>query len=147
MSDLPEQIESVKSTLTEPLPTPPEMSGKKATPHEILQRLNWGEPALTIVDVRDRDAFNHEHIQGAISMPSEQMPQAAEAALQAKRDIYIYGHEGDQAAVVANQLRQAGFINVAEIDGGLSAWKSVGGPLDGIDAIMSREETLQSDFV
>jgi len=146
MSDFEDQIEAVKSTLTEPLPTPPEMSGTKATPHEILQRLNWGEPALTIVDVRDREAFNSEHIQGAISMPADQLPQSAEPALDRKRDIYIYSDGDDRAAMAANGLREAGYISVAEIDGGLAAWKAIGGAMDGSDAIIPPEVTQETLF-
>lgn len=146
MSNLPDQIESVKSTLTEPIPTPPDLEGKKATPHEILQRLNWGEPALTIVDVRDHEAFNKEHIQGAISMPADQFPQVAESSLQQKRDIYIYSDGDDRAAMAARQLREAGYVSVAEIDGGLAAWKAVGGAMDGVDAIIPPEATQETLF-
>ncbi|PSN12432.1 rhodanese-like domain-containing protein, partial [filamentous cyanobacterium CCP5] len=45
---------------------PPELSSK-ATVQDLKTRLDWGEPALTIIDVRDREAFNLLHIQGAIS--------------------------------------------------------------------------------
>ena len=74
MANLSDQIESAKSTLTGPLPTPPEMSGKQADPNELLSRLNWGEPGLTIVDVRDREAFNNERITGAVPIPMGQIP-------------------------------------------------------------------------
>jgi rhodanese-related sulfurtransferase len=39
----------------------------------LKERLDWGEPALTIIDVRDRDAFNISHICGAISLPLNEL--------------------------------------------------------------------------
>jgi rhodanese-related sulfurtransferase len=39
----------------------------------LKKRLDWGEPALTIIDVRDREAFNTSHITGAVSLPLSQL--------------------------------------------------------------------------
>ncbi|WP_035984348.1 rhodanese-like domain-containing protein [Leptolyngbya sp. KIOST-1] len=87
----------------------------------LRQRLTWGEPALTIVDVRDRDAFNHGHIMGAIAMPLGELVARAQANLELIRDIYVYGETDAQTAVAANQLRTAGYQNIAELIGGLPA--------------------------
>jgi hypothetical protein len=35
--------------------------------------MEWGEPALTIVDVRPRDQFNDSHILGAIDFSLDQL--------------------------------------------------------------------------
>jgi len=137
MTNLSEQIESTKSNLTEPLPTPPEMQGEQAAPQELLERLNWGEPALTIIDVRDREAFNNERITGAVPMTSGQLPEAATSELEYTRDIYLYGETSESAVAAANQLRQAGYQKVAEIQGGLAGWKAVGGPTEGVQAFAS----------
>ncbi|RZM78718.1 rhodanese-like domain-containing protein [Leptolyngbya iicbica] len=137
MTNLSEQIESAKSNMTEPLPTPPEMQGEQATPQELLERLNWGEPALTIIDVRDREAFNNERITGAVTMQPGQLPEAATSELEYNRDIYLYGETAESAAGAANQLREAGYQKVAEIQGGLAGWKQVGGPTEGIKAFSS----------
>ncbi|WOD38185.1 rhodanese-like domain-containing protein [Nodosilinea sp. E11] len=132
-----EGIESVKDKVTQPLPTPPDMSKSQASPDELLKRLNWGEPALTILDVRSREAFNDERITGAVPMPIEQIPGGIESTLEPKRDIYIYGDSNDQAAQAASQLRQAGYTSVAVVQGGLPAWKGISGPTEGIKAFSS----------
>lgn len=137
MTNLSEQIESAKDTITEPLPTPPDMEGKQAEPQELLERLNWGEPALTIIDVRDREAFNKERITGAVPMPMGQLPEGAEPMLEHNRDIYLYSDTAENASEAANRLRQAGFQKVAEIKGGLSSWKDIGGPVEGVEAFSS----------
>lgn len=131
---VPDQIESAKSTLTKPLPTPPSMSASQASPEELLKRLNWGEPALTILDVRSREEFNNERITGAVPMPIDQIPDGIESTLENKRDIYIYGESADDAA---SQLRQAGYSSVAVVQGGLSAWKAIGGSTEGVLAFSS----------
>lgn len=137
MSDVSDQIESAKEAVTDPLPTPPDMQGQQADPRELLERLNWGEPALTIIDTRDREAFNQERITGALPMAKEQLPEAVLPELEYTRDIYLYGDSAESTSEAANQLRQAGYQKVAEIRGGLSGWKDVGGPTEGVKAFSS----------
>lgn len=89
----------------------------------LKKRLDWGEPALTIIDVRARNAFNASHIMGAISMPMDEPTALTLASLEPSRDIYVYAETDEQTAVAANKLREAGYQNVSELIGGLSAWK------------------------
>jgi rhodanese-related sulfurtransferase len=97
----------------------------------LRQRLTWGEPALTIVDVRDRDAFNDGHIMGAIAMPMGELVARAQASLETIRDIYVYGETDAQTAAAADQLRMVGYQNIAELVGGLSAWRLARYPVEG----------------
>jgi rhodanese-related sulfurtransferase len=130
-----DQVQSAKSAVTKPLPTPAKTSGDQATAEELLKRLNWGEPALTIIDARSREAFNAERITGAMSR--DQISEATESTLEYQRDLYIYGDDSGQASEVAGQLREAGYKNVALLQGGLSAWKAVGGSTEGVEAFSS----------
>ncbi|WP_017300244.1 rhodanese-like domain-containing protein [Nodosilinea nodulosa] len=130
-----DQVQAAKSAVTEPLPTPPKMSGNQATAEELLKRLNWGEPALTIIDARSREAFNAERITGAMSR--DQVADATESSLEYQRDLYVYGDGSNQADEVVSQLRQAGYQKVAFLQGGLSAWKAIGGPTEGVEAFSS----------
>jgi rhodanese-related sulfurtransferase len=102
--------------------------------HDLKSRLEWGQPAFTIVDVRDRHTYNHGHITGAIQIPLDELGQRAKSALHTERHIYIYGADDEQAAQATQTLREAGFAEVSGIPGGLSAWKSVGGATEGVDA-------------
>jgi rhodanese-related sulfurtransferase len=103
-------------------------------PHSSVQhlkiRLDWGEPALTIVDVRDRLQFNARHITGAVSMPKAGLIQQATASLEATRDLYVYGETDEDSAAAATQLREAGFVNVAVLRGGLAAWEAFKFPVE-----------------
>jgi rhodanese-related sulfurtransferase len=98
----------------------------------LNKRLNWGEPALTIIDVRDRDAFNKGHIMGAIAMPIHELVARAQASLELNRDIYVYGDNAEETTEAATQLRHAGYQHIAELIGGLSAWKMAKYPVEGI---------------
>lgn len=107
------------------------VNAKQATVHELKSRLNWGEPGLTIVDVRDRNTFAECSIQGAMSMPLETLSETAQISLQPKRDIYVYGKDSAETAAAAASLRQVGFSQVAELLGGVEAWREIGGSVDG----------------
>jgi rhodanese-related sulfurtransferase len=123
-------IISAKETITKPIPTPPPLH-KNSTADEVRKRLKWGEPALTILDVRKREDFNQEHIMGAMSMEMSVLVETARDSLHWNRDIYVYGENDEQAEQAANALREAGFVNVSHLEGGIQAWKDANGPMEG----------------
>lgn len=98
--------------------------------YDLKERLDWGEPALTIIDVRDRTDFNKSRITGAISMPVDSLLATAASSFEATRDLYIYSNTDDESAAVAEQLRGAGFLRVAIVRGGVAAWKAAGFPVE-----------------
>lgn len=103
-----------------------------ATPSDVKSRLDWGEPALTIIDVRDRPAFNDERIMGAVSMPaSENLVERAKQSMSPERDVFVYGDSDQDTAAAAIQLQEAGFQKVSAIKGGLPAWKAIKGAIEG----------------
>ena len=79
MADLEDTIVSAKNKLPNVTPVPPGFKTEAAA-FELKSRLQWGEPGLTILDVRNHDAFNQSRIQGAMSMPLDQLPQMAESS-------------------------------------------------------------------
>jgi len=124
-------IADAKDKLPNITPTPPGLKTQSSV-NDLKSRLEWGEPAFTIIDVRDREAFNDGHILGAMAMPMEQLVERVSSSLEPTRDIYVYGDTDSDTATAANQLRGAGFSNVAELKGGLPAWKAIGGATEGI---------------
>lgn len=111
-------------TIPEPLKSKSEVS-------DLKKRLDWGEPALTLIDVRDREAFNHSHITGAVSLPMDELVPRALNNFELIRDIYVYGATEKETALAVSKLRLAGYQNVAELVGGLKAWKASGYPVEG----------------
>ena len=111
------------------LPRPPALQSKSRV-YDLKARLDWGEPALTIIDVRDRSQFNLSHITGAISMPLHELLPRTLDCLEFERDLYVYGDIDEEAADAAAKLRAAGYQQVSELRGGLPAWKAVGYPIE-----------------
>ena len=92
--------------------------------YDLKTRLDWGEPALTIIDIRERHLFNESHLMGAISMPMAELLGRIQSALEYDRDIYLYGNTDEEATEAANQLRTAGYEKVSVLRGGVAAWKA-----------------------
>jgi rhodanese-related sulfurtransferase len=111
------------------LPAPPPLRAKSLV-YDLKARLDWGDPALTIIDVRDRHPSHTSRIQGAISIPLSELADRALTSLELTRDIYVYGETDEETASAAAVLRAAGYQNVSELRGGAAAWKAVGFPIE-----------------
>ncbi|WP_017317044.1 rhodanese-like domain-containing protein [Mastigocladopsis repens] len=156
-------VESAKNTVDNLVggvipPQPP--IDPQSNVHVLKSRLEWGEPAFTILDVRDRDAYNLGRIMGAMPYPIDELVDRAVPSLAKSRDIYVYGQNDEETAQAAQLLRSAGFEHVSELKGGLAAWKAVGGPTEGtiesrtpagaddynvVDRLKNHAETQQKD--
>lgn len=115
----------------------PEPLKTQSLVYDLKKRLDWGEPALTIIDIRDRDAFNTSHILGAVSLPTNELVNRALNNFELDRDLYIYGSTDEQTADAAAQLRAAGYQSVAELKGGLAAWRANSFPIEGNSAVVA----------
>ncbi|NJN22818.1 MAG: rhodanese-like domain-containing protein [Leptolyngbya sp. RL_3_1] len=98
--------------------------------YDLKSRLDWGEPALTIVDIRDRPSFNDGHITGAISIPMAGLVSRAQQQLGLARDIYLCAGLDEEAVAAAEQLKAAGYQRVSVVRGGAAAWKAAGFPIE-----------------
>lgn len=132
MKNIPDQIQDAKEKMPNVTPTPPGLKAQSSA-HDLKARLEWGEPALTILDVRERSAYNMGHIMGAMPFSKEELVERAKSSLEPSRDIYVYGESDAETAEAASMLRSAGFTNVAELTGGLAAWKAIAGSTEGIE--------------
>ncbi|WP_416672845.1 rhodanese-like domain-containing protein [Egbenema bharatensis] len=93
-NNLQDAVVAAKDKMPEITPVPPEFHSQ-ATAYELKSRLNWGEPGLTIVDIRDHDTFNECRIMGAITLPLPDALEMAKQALLPGRDIYVYGNSDE----------------------------------------------------
>ena len=103
--------------------TPPDATPKSSA-QAMKERLQWGEPGLTIIDARDRESFLEERITGAMLVSDVH-------TLSKDREIYVYSNSDEEAAQAAENLRQSGFKSVSQLQGGLAGWKAVQGPTEG----------------
>ncbi|MBE9047016.1 rhodanese-like domain-containing protein [Pleurocapsales cyanobacterium LEGE 10410] len=118
-----EVISDIKEKVTEPIPTPPDATPKSSA-QAMKERLQWGEPGLTIIDARDRESFLEERITGAMLFSDMNK-------LEKNREIYVYSNTDEEAAKTADELRQDGYESVSQLQGGLAGWKAVQGPTEG----------------
>lgn len=130
-SEVEKQILKAKDALPNATPTPVGQQTPQSSAQALKARLEWGEPAFTLIDVRDRAAFNASRIMGAIPYPVDALPDQPTPALESNREIYVYGENDEQSAQAAAKMRESGFVAVSELKGGLAAWKAVGGPTEG----------------
>ncbi|MGD1857806.1 MAG: rhodanese-like domain-containing protein [Leptolyngbyaceae cyanobacterium] len=130
MSGIIDAVDAVQEIAAEVSPAPATFENV-ASPIDLKSRLDWGEPALTIIDVRDRESFNNERIMGAISIPMDELTTRAAQLLEMDRDIYVYGNNNKDTEGAAIQMVEAGFERIAAIKGGLPAWKAIGGAVEG----------------
>ncbi len=110
----------------------------KSRVYDLKARLDWGEPALTIIDARTWDQFSQRHIVGAVLMPIADLAERARRSLELDRDIYIYADTDEETAEAAEVLRAAGYRNVSELRGGVAAWKAVGFPIESFAMSVAR---------
>ncbi|NJR66851.1 MAG: rhodanese-like domain-containing protein [Leptolyngbyaceae cyanobacterium CRU_2_3] len=107
------------------IPSPTPMQSRSRV-YDLKTRLDWGKPALTIIDIRDRQEFNCCRITGAVNLPTNELVDSALVNFELSRDLYIYSDADEDTLSAAAKLRQAGFYNVSELQGGLPAWKAMG---------------------
>lgn len=105
----------------------------QSTAKDLNNRLIWGEPALSILDVREGSSFYKAHVMGAISMPVASLVEKARDSFESYRNLYVYGSTDEETNQAAAALRSAGFVCVAELKGGLESWKKSGYPVEEVN--------------
>lgn len=115
------------SWLPKPSPLRPE-----SRVYDLKERLDWGAPALSIIDIRNRTDFIASHVTGAISIPAHQLLETAHRCFEPDRDLYLYGDTDTDAKTAAEQLRAAGYTSVSILRGGVAAWKAAGFPVEAV---------------
>lgn len=84
---------------------------------------------VLLVDVRAPDEFNGElgHLEGARLLPLDEL-RARMGELSAEKPIVFICQSGKRSAMAAGILRKAGNARVANLAGGMAAWRRLGFP-------------------
>lgn len=86
---------------------------------ELAERLKAGKPLL--IDVREPHEFAAGHVPRAVNVPLGQVrARANEFAPTA--ETYVICQSGSRSRSATKALMKAGFTNVANVNGGTSAW-------------------------
>jgi len=97
------------------------------SPTEAAGKLKTGE--AVIVDVRERDEWDEEHIPGSMHMSRGTIELDMEETVP-DTDAMIICHcgGGGRSALAAESLQKMGYKNVRSMAGGFKAWKAAGLP-------------------
>jgi rhodanese-related sulfurtransferase len=111
----------------------PIVSGKTVTYKNIdvdklKQKIDDHENIL-IIDIRDKEEYDAEHIQGAIYMAFEGIIQKKNE-LPRDKEIIIYDKKGDRSKLVTEFLVKNGLIQVTNLLDGFKKWKEKGYPVE-----------------
>ncbi|MEH6551559.1 MAG: rhodanese-like domain-containing protein [Pseudomonadales bacterium] len=92
--------------------------------HEVKRRIDSGETDITILDVREKEAFTEGHIPGAILLPRGQLELRVNDVLpDPTHRIVVYCELGRVSTLAAATLKQMGFGRAVAMDGGMKLWR------------------------
>jgi len=88
------------------------------------------EDAL-VLDVRDAPDYAAGHILGAKNVPLARIEEgSADLAKRKEKPLIVYDDGGERSAKAAAALKRQGFTQVANLSGGLGAWRQAGLPVE-----------------
>ena len=104
----------------------------KVSPNDAAAEAAAG--AAVLVDVREPVEWEH-HIAGAVQVPRGLLEFVADPASPKHRPeldpagrVIVYCRSGARAALACATLKDMGFENVANLEGGFGAWQAAGLP-------------------
>jgi rhodanese-related sulfurtransferase len=92
-------------------------------------------PDAQLLDVRTPEEYDAGHIKGAMqaNIQKEQEFIRRAEALDPKKPVLVYCLSGGRSQAATNWLQQHGY-NALQLDGGITAWKAAGLPVEGKQA-------------
>lgn len=97
---------------------------------EVKRALDSGED-LTVLDVREPGEWDEGHLPGATPLPRGLLEYRASTDLPDKdRRIVTHCALGGRGALSASTLVEMGYTNVANMEGGVKAWREQGYELE-----------------
>jgi rhodanese-related sulfurtransferase len=98
---------------------------------ELRRRIEQGQPGLTVLDVREAEAYAAGHIPGALHLPRGQIELRVDAVLPDPTvRVLVTCELGKISTIAAATLRDLGFAGAIALDGGIKAWREAGHPLE-----------------
>lgn len=97
---------------------------------EAVARLEAGEKALVLIDVREEHEHDMVRLGGSVHVARGSLEMVVEHDYP-DRDtpMILYCAAGDRSALAAATLQEMGYRNVSSLRGGLHAWRDAGFPV------------------
>lgn len=102
--------------------------GKRASPLQVTQLINGGK--AIIVDVSDAAEFGAGHLRDAKHIALAELDKRiGELDKFKNKTVIVVCQSGARSGRAAGLLEKAGFADVQNLDGGMTAWKAAGLPV------------------
>lgn len=97
---------------------------------ELVQMLEQERVGL-LLDVRTPEEFAQGHVAGAVNISHDRIAERMEeiAAFE-DQSVVLYCRSGRRAGIAASVLREAGFEDLAHLDGDMLGWLEAGLPVE-----------------
>ena len=96
-----------------------------------LARWISGHADIVLIDVRETEEWQGGHAAGAVHLSRGILePRIEGMAPDKNKRIVVYCSAGMRSVLAAESLQRMGYTNVWSLDGGFSAWKSAGLPVE-----------------
>ncbi|HEY3947592.1 MBL fold metallo-hydrolase [Phenylobacterium sp.] len=98
---------------------------------ELSGRIGGNSADIVVLDLREKEAFEADHIPGARHLPRGQLELRVNSELpDPTQRILTYCEFGKISTLAAATLRELGYGRAVALDGGMKAWREAGYPLD-----------------
>ena len=117
------------------------------------------DPDVQLLDVRTAGEFNTGHIKNALQANWVNQEEFTERVNYIDKDkpVYIYCLVGSRSAAAANWMKENGYKEIIELQGGINAWKRAGKSIEGgnnqqqmtlaeYNAMIPADKTVLVDF-
>ncbi len=84
---------------------------------------------MIILDVRDQESYEKEHIKGAIHLTMQALQEFIETT-EMHQPILVYCYHGITSQSVAEHLFEQGFLEVYSLAGGFTKWSQYHQPVE-----------------
>jgi rhodanese-related sulfurtransferase len=99
---------------------------EQTDPDAVREALESGE-GVTVLDVREPEEWEEGHIKGAKHLPRGLLElKAADELPDTNARIITHCASGGRGALTARTLGEMGYTNVANMEGGITAWQEKG---------------------
>ncbi len=86
------------------------------------------KPRLVILDVRTQSEYDEAHIEGAVLIPVQELPDRLDE-LSKNDEILVYCRTGNRSSTAVGIMEDDGFSKIYHMNQGISVWLSEGLPV------------------
>lgn len=99
------------------------------TPEDLEVKMS--DPLIQLIDVRTDKEWQKGHLKGAKRFEINNSNWETQISILDKNlPVYVYCAKGGRSSRSAKQLQKAGFQEIYDLDGGITAWLNAGKPVE-----------------